>query len=147
MSNSILEGAMSNPIPVCQVLKEEYQSLHGSPFPSEYLTWSFFKDHFKNLSGFALKLDDESDNFLKALKARLSSEAQKDLEVYAAETRIEIENNVTASPPPDDLQGAIVDDLTLLLRTDISGYFDQKQNAKALSRVKEILPAQYSSDS
>src|SRR5713226_2542035 len=138
---------MSNPIPVWQVLKEEYESLHGSPFPNEYLCWSFFKDHFKNHFSFALKLNDESDNFLKALKARLSPEAQRDLEEYATEARREIENNGSASYPPDDLQGAIVDEVTFLLTTDISRYFSQKQNANALSRVKEILPPKSSSDS
>src|SRR6266478_298680 len=138
---------MSDPIPVWQVLKEEYASLHESSFPNEYLTWSFFKDHFKDHFSFALKLNGQSDDFLKALKARLSPEAWKDLEKYATEALGEIENSGSADPPPDDLQGAIVDELNFLLKTDISHYFEQEQNANALSRLGEILPPEFSSDS
>ncbi|PYT03328.1 MAG: hypothetical protein DMF60_18765 [Acidobacteria bacterium] len=138
---------MSDPIPVWQVLKEEYASLHESSFPNEYLTWSFFKDHFKDHFSFALKLNGQSDDFLKALKARLSPEAWKDLEKYATEALSEIENSGSADPPPDDLQGAIVDELNFLLKTDISHYFEQEQNANALSRLGEILRPESSSDS
>src|SRR5690348_16251759 len=85
---------MSDYAPIClpQVLKDEYTSFHGGPFPGEYLTWHFYKDHIAEPARFALELfsiggEDAPDSFEVRFKRNIEEIAPGELKEYIIRAR------------------------------------------------------------
>jgi hypothetical protein len=144
------------PITFSQVLKDEYVSFHGEPFPETYLTWSFYKDHIVEPARFAIKLRDTQaenapDNLEVNLRRNVESEAPGALEEYVqaalrqspdvidrATQNLPLDEDVIY--PPDSLQDVIVAQLNRLLqRKNLFGYFDPDIVENALEKARAGL--------
>jgi hypothetical protein len=134
------EKAMSNSIPLQQVLREEYSALHGTLFPSEYLACTFFADHLKDASHFAVSVQDAHDDFFKALKGALPQEARHDLKKYCHRARKNGGKGLPGPQVPDDLLTAVVAGTNKFLKEDLSGFFTEEQRASAQARVEDVCP-------
>src|ERR1044071_4633005 len=80
------------PIPLTQVLKDEYTSFHGAPFPSQYLTWHFYKDHIADPARFVIKIfsiggEDAPDSFEVRFKRKIEEQAPGELKEYIIRAR------------------------------------------------------------
>jgi len=137
------------PIPLSQVLKDEYVSFHDGEFPTEYLTWSFYKDHIANPSRFAIKLQyTGGDEAPDSLEVRLRQKVEK---VVPGELSEYVDRVARLSPdfidealensdegdspiaPPDSLQEEIIAQLNSLLQNpNLYKRFDQEAVEGAL---------------
>src|SRR5436853_1253965 len=120
------EKVMSDyaPIPLTQVLREEYTSFHGGPFPSQYLTWSFYKDHLADPARFAIKLysikaSEAPDPFEVNFRNKVEAKAPGELKAYIIRARQQspdctltdydaLDEDDRPDPPPDSLQEVII---------------------------------------
>lgn len=145
---------MSNqePIKLTQVLKDEYVSFHGGSFPTEYLTWSFYKDHIKNPTRFAIKLrqtgaEDAPDSLEVYLRKKVEAVVSQELDAYVKQVVKQSPDVVEKAlqnaelddwliKPPDSLQDVIVAQLnTLLKKQNLYKYFEQEVTEAALKRA------------
>lgn len=148
-------------IALTQVLKDEYESFHGNPFPREYLTWAFYKDHLICPARFAIKLQyiresDAPDTLETHLRKIVEAGAPDHLQDYIDRARQQSpdcidkefdELEVTARPdaPPDSLQEVIIAQLNALLGMQtLYKYFtdeiaeDALKGAGVAKTVKEL---------
>ncbi|HEY0376283.1 MAG TPA: patatin-like phospholipase family protein [Pyrinomonadaceae bacterium] len=112
--------ATGDPLPLWQVLKEEYQSFHG-PLDGPYL-------YLKDPKELAARLNDKADSLSDYLKGKLPPQAKAEWDKYASTT-----------PPPDmseRLRGALTDVLQgSLSDPNLYRHYDEK-------RVEKILEAE-----
>jgi hypothetical protein len=140
------------PIQLSQVLKDEYVSFHGGSFPTEYLTWSFYKDHIVDPTRFVIKLrqtgaEDAPDSLEVYLRKKVEAIVGEELDNYVRQIakqspsvvekalqNAELDDRIVA--PPDSLQDVIVSQLNFLLKKqNLYKYFEQEVTEAALKRV------------
>lgn len=140
-------------IPLTQVLKEEFVNFSGKPFPTKYLTWSFYKDHIVSPARFTIKLHytkaaDAPDTLEVFLRKNVEDVAPGELEYYVQKVRRqspdylekefdELDADAQPDPPPDSLQEIIVAQLNALLaKRTLYRYFDEEIVKEALEDAK-----------
>lgn len=136
-------------IPLPQVLKDEYAAFQGGPFPTDYLTWSFYKDHIVDPARFAIKLqqtgaEDAPDSLEVRLRKKVEAVVSEELDDFVKKALKQpsgvvvnaLQNagvDIHFAQPPDSLLEVIVTQLNALLKKqNLYTYFDPEVTESAL---------------